>query len=135
MVDVDDFSMPLAGEIAAENLHVARQDHQVDIKAPQQCHYLGLLVNLGFGCDRQVIEWNAELVCNNFQVRVITDDQGDVALQVAFILAGDQVVETVAGFANHDGHPRVVITVVALPRQVVLLGEETKVLFKLLKVE
>lgn len=132
MMDVDDFCVPLAGEIRTEDLHIPGQDNQVDVKALKQCHYLGLLLGLRFGSDRQIVERNSELVGDYFQVRMIADDQGDIALQVAFILAGDQVVQAVAGLADHDGNPGVIVAVVAFPRQVVLLGKPFEVLFKLL---
>jgi hypothetical protein len=132
MVDIDDLSLVGTGEVTGEYLHIPSEYHQINVKTGKEGPDFLFLGLLGLSSDRKIIERNPELVGNEFQVGVVGDDKGYLAVKVAFIVSGYQIIETVACLAYHDGNPGLVVTVAAFPLQVILLCKCGKILLQFL---
>lgn len=102
VVDVDDLAAHSGAEHGREDLHVARQDDELDVVLLDQLEDLALLLGLGVLGDGQVVELDAVAASQGFKVGVVGDDDGDVDPELARLGAEQQVVEAVADLGDHD---------------------------------
>ena len=132
MVDIDDFFRELLNEIIRKDLHVACEDHQVNIvllKQGEDLFFLRLFVPVQNGAAE---ERNTELGGNFLQIRMIADDQRHFAVDVAILQMHQQIVQTVGSLGDKDRHALFCITVPDTPTGIQCVGERFEFLFQLL---
>ncbi len=110
MVNVDRPAGEELAEIGAEDLHVARQHHQIDTFTLDQRFDLQFLLTLDLGAaagrQRQVMEGDAIAGGQLGKVGVIGDDRRDLDIELPAAPAKQQVIEAVAVLADHQQHAR-----------------------------
>ena len=71
-----------------------------------------------------------EAVSNTFEVGVIADDERYFAIEESVFAPDEQIIQTMAGFADHDRHPADVIWIIDVECKVEPLAEFSKFLFE-----
>ena len=106
VVDIDDPSGVAVDEILGKDPHVPGKDHQIDmvfVQLFQNLFFLFQFLPLHHG-EAEI--GDAEAVGDAFQIRVIADDEGDLAPQILFVLrVGEKIVQAVGGLGNQNGDP------------------------------
>src|SRR5262249_17632603 len=95
VVDVDDAPREARHELAAQDLHVAREDDEIDLPRFDELGLALLLLGLVLLRDRDVDELHAELRRDVLEIRVVADHERDVAIELAGPMAQQEVVEAV----------------------------------------
>ena len=132
MVDIDDLFRELLNEMIRKHLHVACEDHQINIVLFEQCEDLFLLRLLVSVENRAAEEGYAELGCNFLQIRVVADDQRYFAVDVSILQMHQQIVQTVGCFGDKDRHALFCIAVPDAPPGIQRIGEGFEFLLQLL---
>jgi hypothetical protein len=119
VVDVDDPRRVAVDELAAQDLHVARQhDGVVDVPSGAS----GILLLRSLGGDREELETMPK--CSAIgQTRMIAHDQGDLAAELAGAVAEQEVVEAMVVARDEDRDPLDVLLVVELPAHLEAVGD------------
>nr|ABM53575.1 conserved hypothetical protein [uncultured bacterium CBNPD1 BAC clone 1664] len=116
VVDVDASAGQVQGHVLGQDLHVARQDDEVGPRGGDQGAQAGLLVGLGLGAHRQVVEGDAlEIRMRKTRLRVVGDHRRDIHGQLALPPAPDQVGQAVIGLRGQDHHPSAGLGVAQAP--------------------
>ena len=102
MVNVDDAALHGAADLVGEDLHVARQDDELNVFGGDQVEELALRLGLRVLRDGDIEEGDAVELGNGRQVRVIADDRDDVDGHALRLLAVQEVSEAVALTGDHD---------------------------------
>jgi hypothetical protein len=102
VVDVDDAAGHGGAERRREDLHVPREDDEVDGVGLTEGEDFGLLRGFRLRSDGEVVEGDIVGGCQGGEVRVIGDDERDVDVELGGGLPEEKVVETVADFRDHD---------------------------------
>ena len=123
MVDVDRAPGQRRAQLRREDLHVARQHHQVDALALHQFQDPGFLRIARGGVDRKVVEGHAVGARELRIVGVVGSHRDDVRPQLAAVGAEQQVVEAVALPADQHQQPRAPTHVVHVPLHRMRLGQ------------
>ena len=101
-MDVDDPQREMRDEVVRQNLHIARHDHEVDAMALQEVDDLRLLLRLLPLLHRAAEIRDVEPVRDIFEIRVVADDQRNIAVQIALVGVHEQVVQAVRGLGGHN---------------------------------
>ena len=104
-----------------QHLHVARQHDQLDLLLVDDFEQPPLLLLLGLGRHRQVVERDVVARRELIEGAVVRDDGRDLDGQRADLVAVEQVVEAVAELRDEDQHARLLGVGVKLRRHAVLL--------------
>ena len=130
MVDIDCPAAQGFAHFRRENLHVARQHHQVDIVGLDDFHHALFLDALGLGRgarrQRQMMERNVVTRRQLVEIRMVGNDGRDFHRQQAALVAEQQVIEAVADFRHHQHHARLLFRVMQLPVQPHAIGHGGK---------
>ena len=102
MVDVDDPALHGAADLVGEDLHVARQDDELNVFGGNQVEELALRLGLRVLRDGNVEEGDTVELGDGRQVRVIADDRDHVNGQTLRLLAVQEVGEAVTLARHHD---------------------------------
>ena len=102
VVDVDDAALHGAADLVGEDLHVARQDDELNVFGGDQVEELALRLGLRVLRDGNVQEGDAVELGDGRQVRVIADDRDHVDGQTLRLLAVQEVGEAVPLARHHD---------------------------------
>ena len=126
MVNVDRFATQGLAHGVGEDLHVAREHHQLRLLGLDDLHLFGLRTGLGGGCHGDVVKGDVVGGCELVKVTVVADDGFDGNGQQATLGAKEQIVQAVTLFAHKEnrGHGLVNLMQVPLQPQGVGLGHE-----------
>ena len=102
VVDVDDAALHGAADLVGEDLHVARQDDELNVLGGDQVEELALRLSLRALRDGDVEEGDAVELGDGRQVRVVANDRDHVDGQALRLLAVQEVCEAVAFARHHD---------------------------------
>lgn len=105
-MDVDDLAGHEAAKRRRDDLHVASQDYQIDVAGFAEVDYLLLLVGLGLGCYRKVVEGDTVRFCKGLEIRVVRNDERYFDTKLPSRLPEEQVVEAVPNLGNHKHYAR-----------------------------
>lgn len=83
VVDIDDASGHGLAQRGGKNLHVASQNDEIDIVLAHEVQDLGLLLSLGLGRDREMMEGNIVRGGEGRKVWVVRDDDRNLNVQLA----------------------------------------------------
>ena len=100
-MDVDDRHADRLEEVGRQDLHVARQDDEVEV-AGQQLDLAALGLGLRVAGDRDVDERHAERAHVVGEVGVVGDHEADVEVELVAARAPEQVEQAVVVAADHD---------------------------------
>ena len=110
VVDVDRPALQRGAEIGRQDLHVARQHHEIDALVLDDGFDPLLLCPLGGGVaaggQRQVVERDAVAIGQAGERGVVRHDGRDVDVELAALPAEQQVVQAVAVLADHQQQAR-----------------------------
>ena len=106
MVNIDNALRIVVDEIVGENLHVAGEDHEIGVVLFDQRMDLFLGLPFILLCDRDDGVWDFVEVGDRLVVRVIGDDQRDVAGKFAALVSIQEIDEAVVIFRDQDDHAR-----------------------------
>ena len=101
-MNVDDAALHGAADLVGEDLHVARQDDELNVLGGDQVEELALRLGLRVLRDGDVEEGDAVELGDGRQVRVIADDRDHVDGQSLRLLAVQEVGQAVAFARHHD---------------------------------
>mmetsp|Transcript_6847 Transcript_6847/g.21581 ORF Transcript_6847/g.21581 Transcript_6847/m.21581 type:complete len:282 (+) Transcript_6847:292-1137(+) len=110
VVDVDDAHGVRRAELVRDDLHVAREDDDVDVELLHERDLLVFDLALRRLGDLEDLEAHAERVGDGLEVRVVRDDERDVARQLARLVPEQDLPEHVVVLGHHDAEllgPRV----------------------------
>ena len=124
VVDVDDMVGVGLDHLFGDDLHVACKDDEGDAVLFEQFHFLLFLLGLILLVDGENVVGDAKLACHRFEVGMVGDDEGNVAVPFAGGIACEHVEEAVAHLGYEDGHAWLDIGEVEAERHVVLLCVE-----------
>ncbi len=101
VMDIDDFIVPAGAEFGGHYLHVSGQYDEVDIVL---CKYIFKIFFVGFFslCDVYLEKRYMERCGNMGQIRVIGDDDGNIAVQFFVCVFQEDFVQAVACFGNQN---------------------------------
>ena len=102
MVNVDDLARHLGAQTRGQNLHVSRQDDQLDVVLLDELQDLALLLDLGVFGDGEVVELNTVCLGHVGKFGVVGDNYGDLDLQLSGLDAEEEVVQAVSDLGYHD---------------------------------
>ncbi len=102
VVDVDDPVGVCGHEAIAQDLHVPRHHHQLDVVLVECGEHLGLLVGLGVGGNRRMQVGHAHVVGDAGVIGVVRHDHPKVHRQFPAAPSGEEVVQTVRLAGGHD---------------------------------
>ena len=102
VVDVDDAALHGAADLVGEDLHVARQDDELNVLGGDQVEELALRLGLRVLRDGDVEEGDAVELGDRRQVRVVADDRDHVNGQALRLLAVQEVGQAVTLARHHD---------------------------------
>ena len=102
VVDVDRPAVEPGAQSVGEHLHVAGQDHEVDVVRGDQRLQPSLGLGLGVGGDRDVHERQPGRLDHRTMGLVVRRHHGDLGPQAAGPPAEDQVVQAVTELGDHD---------------------------------
>ena len=102
VVDVDDAALHGAADLVGEDLHVARQDDELNLFGGDQVEELALRLGLRILRDGDVQEGDAVELGDGRQVRVVADDRDHVNGQALRLLAVQEVGQAVPLARDHD---------------------------------
>ena len=102
VVDVDDAALHGAADLVGEDLHVARQDDELNVFGGDEVEELAFRLGLRVLRDGDVQEGDAVELGDGRQVRVITNDRDHVDGQALRLLAVQEVGEAVTLARHHD---------------------------------
>jgi uncharacterized protein len=105
MVNVDDAVSKWFHQGSGEHLHVASQDHQIDLVLFKAVENLGLLLRFVLGGEGEMLEGAAKTCGEGLKVLVVAHHQGDIGSKFAFSLTKQDIVEAVIVLGYEDGHP------------------------------
>ena len=77
MVNVDDEAIELASKLVRQDLHVAREDNEIDLLLFNHRKQFGLLVQLCFWRDRQMVKSYAFMLCAALPIQMVGYDAGN----------------------------------------------------------
>ena len=126
VVDVDRAASQCLAQARREDLHVARQHHQVDLFAHGQVDDRLLLCIAIAGIDRQVVERHAIGRSERGEVLVVGCHRDDVRTQLATVGTEQQIVETMALLAHQHQQARAATCIVQLPVHAEVVGKRGK---------
>ena len=115
VVDVDHAPIQPTAQRIGQDLHVAREDDQIDLLLIDQSQQRLLLIELVLRRDRQVMIGNGFMLGAPLPGQMVRDDAGDRHRQAAGGGSVEQIVEAVAALRDHDDRPRLGGGVVQLP--------------------
>ncbi|MCK4176232.1 hypothetical protein Acit_01810 [Aciditerrimonas ferrireducens] len=96
----------MVDEPVAQDLHVAGEDHQVDLVGGDELDQLLLLAGLVPRHDGDVVEGDLEEPADLGVVRMVRGHQGDLGRQVPGPGPVEEVDQAVVLLRGQDGHPR-----------------------------
>ena len=102
VVDVDDAALHGAADLVGEDLHVARQNDELNILGGDEVEELALRLGLRVLRDGDVKEGNAVELGDGRQVRVVADNRNDVNGQALRLLTVQEVGQAVTLARDHD---------------------------------
>ena len=102
-MNVDDALWIALDERRRQDPHVARQDNEVDGVRLEQLDLTALDARAVVAIDRHVMERDAMKACEFSRLRVIADDDGDGPMQLAVLMAVQQVRKAVELVRDEDG--------------------------------
>lgn len=123
VVDIDGASGKLLAQLGRENLHVARQHHDIGLLFAQDVQHLLFLRLLVLGIDRQVIKWNAVPFHMRLEIGMIGNHGDDIHGKHAGFSAVEKIVEAMAVPRNQDGHAGAAALFVQLPAHAETRGD------------
>ena len=106
VVHVDDPRGILGDEFRRQNLHIARQHHQVDAGIRQQFQLRLFGRTTVRGIDGDVVEFDCVEARQRLAIRVIAHDQGDHAVEFSGLMAVKEIGQTVQVPGYEDRYPR-----------------------------
>jgi hypothetical protein len=101
VVDVDHRHADRVEEVARQDLHVARQDDEVEVSG-QQLELAALGLALRVGADRDVDERDAERAHVVGEIGVVRDHEPDVEVELVAPRPPQQIEQAVVVAADHD---------------------------------
>lgn len=129
VVNVDQvFGAPGRDELVREYLHVARQHDETAAVFADKGDLLLLDFPFVLFCDRKDEVGNAIEVGDPLIVGMIGDDQRNLALQLAALMAVEQVLQAVVILGDEDGNARPVGGTGQPPVHLEVVGDGTKML-------
>ena len=128
MMNVDDALRIVVHELIGENLHVAGQHYEIGGVIVDQCLNSLLRVALVFFGDRHDRVGNLVEIGERLIVRVIGDDQRNIAGEFAALMAVEQIHEAVIIFRNQNDHARSMRRLCQPPLHLELFGNGREVL-------
>ena len=105
VVNVDDASGEPLTQGWGQDLHVARQHHEINVEFLDFLHHPLLLLGLGGGRDWQVQVFDIGGFGQLFLVRMIGNDQRNINRQLAEANPVEQVQKAVQMVRDHDEYP------------------------------
>ena len=124
VMDVDAAPGQLGRQVVGQNLHVARQHHEIRPRLLDHLPDRVLLLALGVLCRRQGVERNfAEIAARMGLARMVGDDRGRVHRKLADPPAIENIDETVIGFRDQEHHLAPRGAIAHLPVHAEALGE------------
>ena len=102
MVDVDHAARVGRAELVGDDLHVPREDHEVDLELLHEPDLRVLDLALRGLRDFKYLEAHAERVGDRLEVGVVRDDEGDVAGELAGLVAQEDLPEHVVVLRDED---------------------------------
>ena len=135
VMDVDHPVFPLPDELRRQHLHVARQDDEVDVVRGHQSHLLLLRLGLVFLVHGDVGERNLVRLGQPVGIRVVADDERNLAIQFAGMVAVQQVGQTVVEFRDEDRQARFDRGQRQAPGHLVFLGDRREGLIETVDAE
>src|SRR5215207_2519852 len=105
VVDIDDPTRVSSDELGRQDLHVAREHHDVHAVLVEEIQDPGLLLRLGLLGDGQVVEGDAVDLGPRGEVGVVGDDERYPRLELPRIPAPQQVYEAVVVAGDQYCHP------------------------------
>jgi len=115
MVNVDGPPAQLRAQLIGENLHVAREYHELGARGVDELHEPPFLRQLVGGGHRQVEERQVVPVRGRLECRMVGDHRRDVHLQLAGAVTVQQVLEAVIEVRHHDEDAGALAAVVDAP--------------------
>ena len=105
-MDVDDPIRKRLGHERTEDLHVAGEDHEIDLLFVQHRDLGALLRFLRRGGDREIAEGNPETLRDRLEILTIADDEGNLHGEFAALVAREEIVEAVIILRHEKRGPR-----------------------------
>ena len=105
-MDIDDLTAHRRAERRTQNLHVSRQDDQIDVILLDQFQNLTLLLCFRRSSHREMMERNLVGIGQRFEIRMIGYDKWDFDTQLLDALTEKQIIKTMTDFGNHDKNSR-----------------------------
>ena len=102
VVNVDDLARHLGAQTRRQDLHVSRQDDQLDVVLLDELQDLALLLGLGVLGDGEVVELDTMCLGHVGKFGVVGDDDWDLDLQLSRLDAEEKVVQAVPNLGYHD---------------------------------
>ncbi len=93
MMYIDDPVLVSGDEAICQDLHISGKHDKVNLVFREQVQYIGFGLFLLAGRYRYVMKGNTKFPCDWFEFRMIADDQGEVRIDLAVLMAQQQVVE------------------------------------------
>lgn len=103
VVDVEDLIGKRSDHGRADDLHVAGEHDRVDALLFEQFDLGGLLLELVFLGDREVVEGDVEALGRRAEGVVVGHNEGNIHWQVTGLVTGEKVVETVVFLCYEKG--------------------------------
>src|SRR5476649_959068 len=104
MMDIDDLAGKSFAKRLGEDLHVPRENDQVDTVLVNKRKELLLTFEFGLGRDGKMKKWHLVVGGEPAEGFMIGDDRHDVGVQRPQGRAKQKVIQTVAILGNHDEH-------------------------------
>ena len=115
VVNVDDAAIELAAKLVGQDLHVAREDNEIDLLLFNHRKQFCLLVQLCFWRDRQIVKRNALMLCPTLPAHMIGNDARHIHWQPRGRGPVQKIVQAVPALAYHDHCAQFLAQVVYLP--------------------
>ena len=128
VVNVDDAALHGAADLVREDLHVARQDDELNILGGDEVEELAFRLSLRVLRDGDIEEGDAVELGDGCQVRVIADDRDHVDGQALRLLAVQEVGQAVAFARDHDDGAQLAAQVVDAVRGTEFFGDDGQAL-------
>src|SRR5581483_2845960 len=104
VVNVDDPVRVLADEVGGKNLHVARQDDQINSMVAQQSELPGFRLRLVVLAHRHFEKRDTVEVSQPSAIRVVADNEWNFACQLAALVAVQQIGKAMVVMRDKDRH-------------------------------
>jgi hypothetical protein len=134
VMDIDSAARELLAQIVRQNLHVARQNHELSLSFVDDFQQFAFLLRFRFGRNGQIDKPNAFALSHRAHVQMVRHDCRDVHRQLALAVAVEKVTQAVVKLAYHQEDVRRSLAVDEFPFHAEVFGNCWKIAAQLLNV-